>query len=475
MTAEQLSAHPTAVELGTGRRRSPWADRTTLAFGIALIAALAIALLQSPKIFYFDSGNYWALGSTFVRHGDFSLMNFNSPLRGYLLPLIDHGLQGIATAFGWTSSTVAKCFNAIVFALIGAVLAPRFAEISWPGRTWNVCRRLLLMALLFVFWSGYLNFPLSDFPALAMVLVALIAAARPDRPGWMLLAGLATGAAIEMRPSYVPLAPIILLLVAWGWVERRKEGPALIPRALCVGLLLAGFVAISLPQSLLTHRYFNKWSFVPGAAINLQDQKLTEGLEFQRVIGYVGPGHPPLMDFEDKAGQELLFQQKNHAITGLSQYLGLVVTHPITMGSVFGRHVIDGMDQRYSTPYVERLDTGSHRWQRLAGFLLVFLALLRVLWPAARRRLGPARWRYPVALLLCCLPSIPSDMEPRYMLPAYLLAYVLVLAPGWPSPIDSEAVGMRRFRTLATIAGAYILFMAVVWHVVSGANHLVIN
>jgi hypothetical protein len=158
-------------------------------------------------------------------------------------------------------------------------------------------------------------------------------------------------------------------------------------------------------------------------------------------------------------------------ITGLGQYLGLVVAHPVTMGGVFARHVINGLDQRYTTPYVEHLETGSHRWLRLAGFLLVFLGLLRVLWPDARRSLGVARWRYPVALLLCCLTAVPSAMEPRYMLPVYLLSNLLVLAPGWPNPIDITAVGVRRFRRLATIAVAYALFMTVIWHVVSEASN----
>jgi hypothetical protein len=448
--------------------------RPAVAFGVTFAATLAVALSQGAKVFYFDSGNYWALGETFVKRGSFSLLNFDSPLRGYLLPLIDHGLQGLALAFGWSSSTSAKLFNVFAFSIIGALLAPLLAEISWPERRCGVRQRLALMALFVLFWSGYLNFPLSDFPALAMVLLSIVAVARTERLGWMLVAGLATGAAIDMRPSYVLLAPIVLVLVAWPWVGRCGRGGGgsrFVARpAVCLGLLLAGFVVVSLPQSLISHRYFSTWSFVPGTAVHLESLQLTEGLRLQRVGGYVGPGHPPLMSYEDPSGQKLMSEQKEHTVTGLRQYLGLVSAHPVTMGSVFARHVINGLDQRYTTPYIEHLETGSHRWLRLAGFLLVFLALLRVSWPAARRSLGVARWRYPVALLFCCLTAVPSAMEPRYMMPIYLLSYMLVLAPGWPNPIDTTAVGVRRFRRLATIAVAYALFMAVIWHVVSGAS-----
>jgi hypothetical protein len=446
-----------------------------VALSLALAATAIVALAQGPKIFYFDSGNYWALGETFVKRGSFSLLNFNSPLRGYVLPLIDHGLHGLAQAFHWRDSTSAKLFNALVLALLSATLVPLLAQACWPERRWGVPRRLALTALFLLFWSGYLNFPLSDFPALAMVLLAIVAVTRAEQLGWVLVAGIATGIAIDMRPSYVLLAPLVLVLASWRWFERRRdESPLTTGRlAVYVVVLLTSFAAVSLPQSLISHRYFHTWSFVPGSAVHLESLQLTEGLRMQRVGGYVGLGHPPLMVYEDEDGQRLLAMQKDQVVVGLDQYLGLVEDHPLTMAGVFSRHVINGLDQRYSTPYIEHLDSGSHRWLRLFGFLLVFLGLLRVLWPKARHSLGAARWRYPIALLICCLTAVPTAMEPRYMLPVYLLSYMFVLAPGWPSPLDDELVGIRRFRTLATIVIAYVLFMAVVLHVVSEAsNHL---
>src|SRR5205823_4473777 len=81
-------------------------------------------------------------------------------------------------AVSLTPSHGVKLFNALMFALIGAVLAPRLAEITWPRFQWGIGRRLSLTALLLLFWNGYLDFPLSDFPALAMALLALIAVDR---------------------------------------------------------------------------------------------------------------------------------------------------------------------------------------------------------------------------------------------------------------------------------------------------------
>jgi hypothetical protein len=447
---------------------------TPVAFALVFAGTLLVAMLQSPEPFYYDSGSYWELGQTFTLHGHFSLVNFNSPLRGYLLPLLTHCLREIGAALQWTSSSMAKLFNALTFALIGAVLTPRLAEIAWPNWRWGLGRRIALGVLLLVFWSGFLNFPLSDFPALAMTLLALVAVERKDAPGWMLVSGAACGAAIDTRPSYLLLAPVLIGLVAWSWFdERNQQHASRRRRSLCMSLFIAGLLLVSLPQSLSSHRHYNTWSFIPGSAVNLTGFQLSNGLRIQRYETYVGTGHGPQMFYEDEAGKRILAEQPNETVTGIGQYLKIVVKHPVTMTELFLRHLINGLDQRNTTPYIKNVATRSHRWLRLAGFLLVFLALLRVLWPTARRRFTSARWRYPVALLLCCLTSIPSAVETRYLLPAYLLSYVMVLLPGWPSPIGPSTEGLRRYRTLAIIAFAFVVFAAIAFHVASEATRQV--
>lgn len=441
------------------------------AFGIAFAGTLVVALLLGLKPFYYDSGGYWSLGETYVRNGHFSLLNFDSPLRGYLLPLIDHGLQGLAVAFRWNSSSFAKLLNVLSFALIGTVLGPRLAEITWPQWRWGICRRLALTALLIIFWKGYLPFPLSDFPAFTLALLALVSIDRAENPGWMLLGGLASAAAIDMRPSYLLLAPILIVLIVWAWLKGPDSERPVIPwRMLCGGLFVVGFLVVSLPQSLSSHRHFHTSSFVPGAAGHVADINLTVGLALQHYETYVGVGHGPEMDYQDEAGSQLLAKQPNHSINSTGQYLGLIISHPTTMAALFLRHIVNGLDQRYTTPYVEHLDTGSHRWLRLAGLLLIFLGMLRILWSTARRRLGPARWRFPVALSLCCATSIPSAMETRYLLPIYLLSYILVLIPRWPNPIGPAVEGLRRYRTTAIIVVAYLAFMVAVWQIASDAT-----
>jgi hypothetical protein len=323
---------------------------------------------------------------------------------------------------------------------------------------------LALVGLLLVFWSGFLSFPLSDFPALAIALLAIVSVSRPFAVRWMLLAGISCAAAIDMRPSYLALVPVVLVLAVWGWFDRRgDQSPGVFRRVLCLSALFVGFAIVSLPQSLSAHRHYKTWSFIPGAAAHLESLQLTEGLILELYWTYIGKGHGPQMGFVNAAGLHIVNGLPKETVTGTTEYLGLIFDHPLTLANLFAVHLINGLDPRYTTPYPTSLST--HWWLRIAGFLLVFLALVRVLWPRARRSLGNARWRYPIGLLLCCVTSVPAAVETRYLLPLYVLSYILVLAPGWPSPVSAGQLGLRRYRTLGAIAVLYVIFMLIVWHV----------
>jgi hypothetical protein len=456
-------------------RRWPWS--IALAFGVAFGATLAVAMLQSEKPFFTDSGSYWELGRTFTADGHFSLLNFSDQVKGYALPLINYGLQTLAVNLTWTASSMAKLFNVLIFALIGAVLGPALVTTVWPTQpSWGLWRRLTLTALLIVFWSGFLNFPLSDFTGLAFALLTLVAVARTDRPGWMLVAGAALGLTIDIRESYVPFAPAIVAIVAWTWFDQRGTPHAsAVHRALCACALVIGFAAVSLPQSLSAHRYHGTWSFIPGASVTEPlGTFYASGIAAQAYDTYVLEGQAAVeMKYVYPAGKRLLAEQPEGKITSTSQYIGLFVSHPLVMGDMLVRHVVNGLDPLYSTPYVENLHNAGRTWGRIASFLLLFVALLRVLWPAARRLLGAARLRYLVALALCCVTTLPTQMERRYMLPVYLLIYVLALTPRWPNPVGQAGAGLRRLRTPAVIAGAFVVYASFVWHITSNAiNHL---
>lgn len=445
------------------------------AFLIAACAALLLAVAQGEKFFYYDSGEYWNLSLTFAENGHFSLFDFeNNGLRGYSLPLLYWALRNTAEVVTDSQWHVVWAFNAVAFALIGAVLAPKLASIAWPEASWTVSRRLALTALILVFWGGYLSFPLSDFPALAAALLALIAVSRIDSPAWLLVAGLAAGLALNMRPAYLLLAPLLVGLLAWGWLERRGAGASYGRMALCFATLFAGLATVAVPQSISQHERFGDYSPVPGSS-GLTGFQYAVGLRLQAYGTYVSG--LPQMEYLDPHTEEIVAGLENGSVGGTGGYLGIVADHPLTMAGVFLRHVVNGLDQRYTTPYVEVLeaDRGGvasawHLALRIAGFLLVFLALLRAVLPAGRRSLGPARWRYPLALLAVSASAIPSAVETRFLLPAFVLSALIVLAPGWRSALSALRGAPSRRRTVGLVLGAGIVYTAIVWAIVSAAT-----
>lgn len=463
-SAAARDQHPAPIDI--------WRSRAVVvAFIVAFAGALLVGILQGERIFYGDAGNYWSLATLFTRDGHFSLVTFDSQARGYAFPFAIYGLKALASSLELSASNVTTLFNALLYALIGAVLAPRLSEMVWPRQHWGPMRRLVLTALLLTFWSGDLNYPLSDFPGLATAFLALVAVGHPDSPGWMLTAGAAAAATVDIRSAYVAFLPMFAIMTGLAWFDQRgSEHVTAMRRALCVSLLVIGFIVVSLPQSLTAHRYYGTWSFVPGATLpSYTEQKLTEGIIIQRYDTFAAPRGVAGIFYPDTAGRRLLGEQPGGEITSSGQYLGLFVSDPVEMVSLLTRRIINGLDARYSTVYVEHVDSGGHLWLRIAGFLLVFLALVRVLWGPARRGLGPIKWRYPVALSLCCLTSITTPVETRYMLPVYMLTYMLVLAPGWVNPIGPSERGWRRLASLAVLLAVFAAFTVVVWHVVSGA------
>lgn len=444
-------------------------------------AAVALALIFAPGLkvpaFPYDAGYYWGNSGRFTVDGTWSLWNFNDSLRGYVPALLFDAVRRIGEAFNQDLESTARIFNALLFAWIGTVLAPRVAELAWPRARFGYVRRLLLVGLLLVFWRGYVDVPLADFPALAAALVALLAVSRAASPPWLLVAGLATALAINIRPAYLLFVPAILVLGVWNG---RVATPRIsgLRRALGLAALVVGIAIVMVPQSIMNNKHYDLISPIPGAAEDLTGFQLEAGLVLQRYETYVGPAErSPSMRYEDPHTVDIVKQvTADGGIDGYGDYLRIAVENPITIAGVFLRHVVNGMDQRYSSTYIYDLDNGGQRPMRIAAMLIAFLALLRIAWPAARRSLGDARWRYPVALVATCVTILPSAVETRFLLPLYLLTYLLVLAPNWPvtSLVGPRSLGVRRFVPLGAVSVGLLVFVAVWWYIVSETSKTLI-
>lgn len=424
-------------------------------FAGCFVVTLLVALLAGVKPFIYDAGVYWALADLFRQDGGWSLLNFSSELRGYVPALVFGGLREIAEVTGggqMAASVTIKVFNSAMLAAIGTVLIPRLISVIWPQMKFGAKRRTLLGLMLLIFWRGYLNFPSTDISALFLAVLALLGIARATAPS-LVLSGGAVAAAVSFRPAY------LLLLVGAPLLASARRG-AWTTRLTCGGAVLLGVLVVSIPQSLMHHRNFDIWSPLPGAPAKLTSQQLNFGLNLQRYDTFVGGGRPPTMNYRDPhTGALLAAAGRDRQVDGFSEYLRIAVHEPIEMAGVFGRHFINGLDQRYSTPYVERLDNGGQRPYRVIGALLVLVAMLRLGYSPFRRTFGQARWGYLTVFLLTCATTLPSGVEQRFLLPVFVMCAAVALLPGYrghyTTLVSARGVG-RWLRPLGILTASAV-------------------
>jgi hypothetical protein len=194
---------------------------------LAAAALFAATLAQGPAArFVYDAARYFngslALftGAGTVREGDLDFRGVLTTAVYAPAALAEHLVTGAGRYAVLTQ-------NALLVAVVGAVLLPRIA--GRPAAVW-VCAPLTWLVA-----ARFAPVPLMDLPAAAAFLTAVWLALR-GRTGWPLgLAGLAAGVTCNLRPAY--LLPLAALAGIVGWTRRREAV-----------WFAAGAVAGTLPQ-----------------------------------------------------------------------------------------------------------------------------------------------------------------------------------------------------------------------------------
>ena len=453
------------------------------AFTVSLALALVVAFSSGVHSFsYGDSASYWALGLTFIKHGSFSFTSFKSPTWGYVFPLYDLVLHEVAQTLGLSALAIIRISNCLIVAALATSVVPRMAHTIWPDLSFNFVRRVVVTALFLVFWRGWLDFSLTDFLGLLLLIMALSFLATSRSILRYLLAGVFTALACNIRPSYLPVLIVMALLVVRNFssVGTSTEGARTTRRivvsggrraALCVGAFILGLILVSFPQAWLNHTHYETWSPVAGAPGKVDLVELDDGMLYQRFESVVIAHAAAAIVYPDPSTSKLLHTLPGREITGYGEYLRVVVRHPLVMVGAFGRRLINGFDVHYSTPYTPHI-IAPPDWLDLASCTVCFLALLRLLHKRSRRLLGRMDGIYLASLVLLCVTSLPTLIEPRFMLTGDVIAYALCVAPGWRTNVldtgSSELLRLR-WRTIVIVTGAYVLWLAVWFSVIGTA------
>ncbi|RTQ52266.1 hypothetical protein EJV47_04370 [Hymenobacter gummosus] len=473
-----MSALPaSAAEAATARRLT-----------LGLLVFYLVYLFSTPyQALYFDSMTYWDLtGRFYYATKSFNLLSFDSSIRGYLLPLLLFPFRVVAYLAHIPPIQFTRAIGAVVAALLFGWAAPAAwqAVVSAERLSWR--RRLAFAALGFVFWRDYFVFPLTDFYSLLlMLLVFWLVLRRGGHRGWLLLAGVLCMAAANLRPVYAGAAG--LLLLGGVWLARRQHGLSwrLIGRQLAVFLL--GMALVGGPQLAINVRHFGRYTpFVltwknPSAPQSLYLSQLSWGLAVQKYETTIDPTYrvPGTTEPEyrimyvDEVGQRIMDEEQISFIYGLrdlSHYLTAVRHNPVDMLALYGRHVFNGLDVKYATPYLPRV-FGSTLPLSLLNYTVLFLAGL-VLLLRRHRRLSWPQWIALLVLVGPCLLAIPTAMECRFFIPIYLLLYA-VLCFCWP---PNWRAAFLRWPVALAYAGFVLLCLMLssntLWHMTNGPRLL---
>ncbi|WP_460615873.1 hypothetical protein [Hymenobacter segetis] len=413
---------------------APWPARWRVLAVLALYAAYLPLSGYTVNQFRFDAAEYWELSLKFTQSGGFSLLAFDTPLRGYLGPLLVLPARLLCHFTGWSMLTGARVLGAGWAAILFGVAVPQlWAQAT--GRALSGGRWLVLLGLTLIFWRDYFNFTLSDVPALALLLLGLAALSRRGW-GWAAVAGLMLAAAINIRPIYLASAPGML------WLLLRKSQPGSGSRPVLwrrgVGLAV-GLTLLWLPQLLINLRHFQTptplvLARLPGTA-PLYLMQLTWGTAFQRYESSLVPEIPRSLVYADSAGQYALLGEPGHRFNSYGQYVQFALHQPVASSGRYLRHLFNGLDIRFPTPYPRQLHPPGQASLRLLNYALLGLGTWLALstWLKNRR----ATWK-PVAvgtllaLLLPCLLVLPTLMECRFLLPLHLLVLTVVAGTWQP-------------------------------------------
>jgi hypothetical protein len=412
-------------------RRRPLA----ISFVVTSIVLIANLLSVSNKTLYGDADNYWSLARTFSNGGLFPFAQYTDRLRGYSLPFMLFGIQRAASIAALDPILVFRTVSALTGAAVfGIVLPALFTRLL--GVTVTLRMAIVFAALAVVYWRGHLLYSLSDVPAVLLLAAGLLL--LPAAPGgpWTIGAAALSGACLAVAANTRPVYEIALLasvaLVCWHTAKSSRSRRVM----LSIAAFTAGIAVVLMPQSLINSRIFgtrNPFAHreVRSTQPDLYVRQLAWGIGIQKYETNIGPNFPVAVMFLDTRGLELLQVDALHdprsAIDrlrlSLADYLALLTRHPLFFASAYARHLFNGLDVAYSTPYVTRMSPRDLPFA-LFNYVMLGFAAAGGVWSLTGIAWGQYRWNAALAaaFLLPSALAIPTAIEPRFLMPLWLFA-----------------------------------------------------
>lgn len=411
---------------------------------------IALHYMNAITEFSSDAKSYWHL-STWR-----ALVDFPRSIRGYFYPLLlapVHLLVGLSRT---SDFMLYRLGSSLAYAYVLTILLPAFWFRHFGGKD-GFWRRLVVPALVCLLFPGIILYPLSDLPALSLMVGAVCCAFHASRndgraSGYAtaFLAGVLAYGAYNTRTIYlfsvIAMLVVGIAMVFNGGLSRTK--------ALALSAFVMGMLVSSVPQILINQKNYDRPSplvFATNQGKSLFTQQLLWGVGVQRYETALSKPRNTRVFYVDPTGLRLL--EDSHlevSRSGIADYFDLVYHHPLEFAGIFCRHLINGLDLRDGQLYTT-VRSGTKHGVAFLNFLIVFSGLSTIVLGMARSRWAGKSMRPLAAAVILLLPVaavIPGAIETRFFLAVHLAIYSAIAFN-----LDvSESLRLLRERWLPAIA-----------------------
>lgn len=389
-------------------------------FFAVFLLSLVLHRIMDISFYPFDSSLYWSLSAPSV------IFNFPEVARGYFYPLVLVPVHALADMVGENGRIIFQVTSSAVYAyLLTGPIANFFLKTF--GGTLSFARRTAFALLTIAVFPGLFLFPLSDLPALLVLVIAVALATRANSQYgwcWLFMSGAAVSAAYNIRTIYL-FAAIALFFVVLFVFMREKPWPS---RVLGMIAFVLGALIIATPQMMINKRIHGTATPLVIAMVKgkpLMAQQLYWGVVVQRYETYAGKDSPaPSLYYRDPAGIALRdLDNSSFADPNMRGYLSMVLKHPVQFLGIYGRHFINGLDVRDGIVYAEKSSTN----KSVVSFLCFSMLFFCVLIYGLRKEKRWIEAAYLAPILLPVLAILPGAVETRFFIPVYLVLFGAVV------------------------------------------------
>lgn len=431
-------------------------------FGVFFMIGMALSGWFGISEYPWDSGYYWSVADSVWDGWKLLVLNYPETFRGYFFPLVVSVFKKLFHGvWGWR--ILSTLMSAGEFALILPYLFDN--DLSTLEKK---LRPVLSYGVFLFMWGYFLQFPLSDFPAMLFCSggIALLKSVEHKKSRFFVLIG-SLFAGVLFYASYntrsVYLYAIILFLLFYIGRLRRKILCNLIA-------ILVGVILLAIPQSMINHQYVDSYSprvyseQMNGYASNLQMQQIYWGIEMPRFEGYIDPELTGGCYYFDPTGKFLLgLEGYTPGDSGWKGFIKLWVRYPLDMTGIYVKHFISAMTPGdIQQVYVTRM----HRDKGVISCVSILMWIITGIMLAdsiQNKRIDKKKMG---AIVPLCVPALMQAMgavEIRFFLPVYVLMYYYLF-----SGIDRHRL-IKLFRDHAMVVLMVIIIVFVFWISVYGS------